>query len=86
MTAPDWRELAACRGEDTELFFPEGSAAQAPQACTGCPVRADCLAYADEHRIAWGTWGGETEGDRQLRWRRARRRASAARRREATAA
>ncbi len=46
--APDWHTQAACRDMDRELFFPEhGETAQANAAkevCTGCPVRAACLA------------------------------------------
>jgi WhiB family redox-sensing transcriptional regulator len=77
--AARWRELAACRGTDLEVFFPErgGSAGPARQACAACPVRQPCLDYAISNRIVHGIWGGLTERERralQSRWVRAARR------------
>jgi hypothetical protein len=52
----DWRGLAACVGQDTDLFFvTDRSAAgrairnQAKTFCNRCPVRAECLYDALEH-------------------------------------
>jgi WhiB family redox-sensing transcriptional regulator len=71
--AARWRELAACRGTDLEVFFPERgqSAEPARQVCAGCPVRQPCLDYAITNRIAYGIWGGLTERERRAlrsRW------------------
>jgi len=76
--AARWRELAACRGTDLEVFFPERgeSAGPARQVCAACPVRQPCLDYAITNRIAYGVWGGLTERERRaLRsgWLRASR-------------
>ncbi len=73
---------AACKGEDPDLFFApdfermadwEARIAKAKAVCARCPVRAACLAYALEHDIWFGIWGGLTEDDRRalLRQRRA---------------
>jgi WhiB family transcriptional regulator, redox-sensing transcriptional regulator len=77
--AARWRELAACRSFDLEVFFPERgeSAEPARQVCAACPVRQPCLDYAISNRIMHGIWGGLTERERRaLRsgWVRASRR------------
>ena len=77
--AARWRELAACRGTDLEVFFPSRgeSAGPARQVCAGCPVRTPCLDYAITNRIAYGIWGGLTERERRAlrsRWIRTTRR------------
>ena len=77
--AARWRELAACRGIDLEVFFPERgeSAEPARQVCAACPVRRPCLDYAITNRITHGIWGGLTERERRAlrsRWVRATRR------------
>src|SRR5690242_7543816 len=43
-----WVERAACRGLDTELFFPgRGQSIDELRAiCQPCPVRTDCLAWS----------------------------------------
>lgn len=48
-----WRAQAACRGTDTETFFPEGGTVEARrtretarEVCRGCPVWEDCLREA----------------------------------------
>jgi WhiB family redox-sensing transcriptional regulator len=68
----DWRDRAACRGADTELFFPDGAAGPALRdtekvklLCRRCPVRALCLDWALENGIAFGNWGGHTEDERR---------------------
>jgi hypothetical protein len=76
---PRWRELAACRGTDLQVFFPRRgeSAGPARQVCAACPVRQACLDYAITNRIVHGVWGGLTERERralQSGWVRATRR------------
>ena len=77
--AARWRELAACRGADLDVFFPDRgeSAGPARQVCAACPVLQPCLDYAISNRIPYGVWGGLTERERralQTRWVRATRR------------
>jgi WhiB family transcriptional regulator, redox-sensing transcriptional regulator len=73
-----WRQRAACRDQDPELFFPVSEigpgARQADQAkavCAGCPVRAACLEYALDNGLDHGIFGGTTETERRA-LRRAR--------------
>ena len=63
----------ACSGEDPELFFaPEGARGadrwsyevDAKAICAECPVVAQCLEYALEHRMD-GVWGGTNEAERR---------------------
>ena len=65
--AARWRELAACRGTDLNLFFPgRGESAEpARQVCAACPVRQPCLDYAISNAITYGIWGGLTERERR---------------------
>jgi WhiB family redox-sensing transcriptional regulator len=62
-----WRELAACRGADLDLFFPgRGESAEpARRVCAACPVRQPCLDYALGNSITDGIWGGLTERERR---------------------
>lgn len=71
--ARDWRDNAACRDVDSDLFFPVGTgdhAANAIQAraalavCAGCSVRRECLAFAVGKAEKHGVWGGMTEDAR----------------------
>lgn len=70
-----WRDEAACREHPAETWFPEQSAAaqgqEAKRICRGCPVIAECAAYAVAHRELDGIWGGLTAKERQLARRRA---------------
>ncbi len=78
----DWRNDAACRNEDPDLFFPIGStgpaveqADQAKQICMTCSVREECLEYALASNQDAGIWGGLTEDERRtLKRARQRRR------------
>ncbi len=77
--AARWRQRAACRGTDLDLFFPERGepAGPARQVCARCPVRQTCLEYALINRITHGIWGGLTERERrplQSDWVQAARR------------
>ena len=62
---PSWMAEAACRGEDTALFFIErgGSTTEAKALCAECPVKEPCLAYAIEHDLD-GVWAGTTRRSR----------------------
>lgn len=56
-----WRDDAACKGMDTNVFFPEqhdpAAQSKAREICLGCPVRAECLSDGlfDKHAIVGGT-------------------------------
>ena len=59
-----WRDGAACRNVDPEIFFPDGTAGPAllgdrpgQGAIAGCPVRARCLDWALRHGAAFGDAG-----------------------------
>jgi WhiB family redox-sensing transcriptional regulator len=74
----NWREHAACRHEDPDLFFPVGTtgpallqARQAKTVCGRCPVRDQCLDWALDTGQTLGIWGGTTEGERRALKRRA---------------
>ena len=64
---PEWMQSAACRGMDTALFYPTvgepGTAAK--RVCAGCPVAAECLAYAVNLGEHHGIWGGVAEKQRR---------------------
>jgi WhiB family redox-sensing transcriptional regulator len=63
----DWHDKALCAQTDPEAFFPEkgGSTREAKKICTGCEVRAECLAYALAHDERFGIWGGLSERERR---------------------
>lgn len=67
--APAWHELAACRGMDVEVFFPEAGrqlqVRAAKQVCARCPVTAECLADALESGLSHGVWGGLSARERK---------------------
>jgi len=67
-----WRDRAACRDTDPELFFPAGSTGDAidhieaaKAVCRGCPVREHCLEFAFETNQESGIWGGSSEDERR---------------------
>lgn len=67
----DWRDQAACREVDPELFFPltdQGPSRVQEQAavqhCMGCQVREKCLDWALDNEIHHGVWGAATEQQR----------------------
>lgn len=64
----NWRADAACRGEDTNEWFPtRGDRTDRLLAvCHECPVRVECLEYAvtDPERV--GIWGGTSENSRRV--------------------
>lgn len=83
-TTGAWRHDAACRGKEPRHWFavrigsayarsPMARTAEDPYAygrsiCAGCPVKADCLAYALDMGAAGqvdGLWGGLDEHERK---------------------
>jgi WhiB family redox-sensing transcriptional regulator len=73
----DWRESAACRDADPELFFPVSEigpgarqVAEAKAVCARCPVRDRCLDYAVDAGLDHGVFGGLTERERRALVRR----------------
>ena len=67
-----WRDRAACRYSDAELFFPTGSTGlaigeieAAKAVCRSCPVQKPCLAFALETNQEAGIWGGTDEEERR---------------------
>ena|SRR5215510_1410954 len=76
---PAWRDQAACRHADPELFFPDSHTAAtraqtvaAKQVCRRCPVTVTCLTWALANGQEFGIWGGTTEHERHLLQRRLR--------------
>ncbi len=71
----EWRDHAACRGQQTALFFPPpgGGAgvvsAEAVALCRSCPVRSQCLDYAMATQSV-GIWAATTDEDRRRLHRR----------------
>jgi WhiB family transcriptional regulator, redox-sensing transcriptional regulator len=70
--AAAWRFLAACADYDPDLFFPIGTsgpalrqAERAKAVCAGCPVRAECLDWAQTTGQTYGVWGGLDEHERE---------------------
>jgi WhiB family redox-sensing transcriptional regulator len=81
-----WRQDAACRSANPDLFFPAGTSGNAIEeidaakaVCQTCKVQHKCLQFALETNQEAGIWGGTTEDER----RRLRRAWLAARRRQA---
>ena len=79
-----WRNSAACRDTDPDLFFPVGQTgpaidhiASAKAVCFTCDVRVECLEYSLMTNQDAGIWGGLTEDERRKirRERRKQRRA-----------
>lgn len=62
-----WQNRAACRGIDTDIFFPisDEEAGPAKAVCGACPVREACLEHALADREREGVWGGATERERR---------------------
>jgi WhiB family redox-sensing transcriptional regulator len=64
----DWIEQAACRGMDTNLFFPErgdiAAVNKAVEICNSCPVKKECREYGDMETV--GIWGGASTKRRKV--------------------
>ena len=65
----DWRDKAACRDMDPDLFFPTTSSEErlALKACAQCPAICECARYAAELAVInsyplQDIWGGINMG------------------------
>jgi len=82
----DWRERAACRDTDPELFFPIGTTGlaieqikEAKAVCNCCESIEECLEFALATNQESGVWGGTSEEERRKvrkAWLARQRRAS----------
>ena len=68
----DWRNGAACRDTDPDLFFPVGTTgaavdqiAAAKAVCDVCSAKESCLQFAIENNQDSGVWGGTSEDERR---------------------
>ena len=68
----DWRDGAACRDTDPELFFPVGSTGpaveqidSAKEVCCSCEAQSACLEFALATNQESGIWGGTSEDERR---------------------
>jgi WhiB family redox-sensing transcriptional regulator len=84
----DWRDGAACRDTDPDLFFPVGTTgpaleqiAAAKEVCCQCDVQAECLEFAIITNQDSGVWGGTSEEERRVLRRQHVARLKAARQR-----
>lgn len=55
------RRRAACAGMDPEIFFRRDGVAEAKAACAVCPVRQQCLDWAQNEEAPEGGYG-DTDG------------------------
>jgi WhiB family redox-sensing transcriptional regulator len=82
----NWRDGAACRDTDPDLFFPVGTTgpavdqiSAAKAVCTTCPAQQPCLEFALLTNQDSGVWGGTSEDERRKirrAWVKVRRTAS----------
>lgn len=72
---PVWRQRAACRGVDPDIFYPvtDEEAEDAKAICRTCQAQEACLEWALSTREKEGVWGGATERERRRIIRRRRR-------------
>jgi WhiB family redox-sensing transcriptional regulator len=80
----NWRDRAACRDEDPELFFPIGNTGpallqikEAKAICRRCPVRPACLRWSLDNQVTDGIWGGVDQDERHALLKRQHRPAPA---------
>ena len=75
----DWQVDGACRSADPTLFFhPRNERGRSRHnrdhaalfVCERCPVVRECRDYAMRAREAHGVWGGLTEEEREVFFRR----------------
>ena len=79
-----WRLEAKCADYDPELWYPPRDktkypviAKQAKDICYGrdgkpeCPVRIECLLFADKNDETFGIWGGMSHRERNALTRKA---------------
>ena len=82
---PDWRDNAACAGQDTDRFFPQPGDVEGTQWalawCKTCPVTDECLQAqlaVEPHGLdmRYGVFGATTPLDRYRTWLDKRARAA----------
>lgn len=68
----DWRDHAACRDTDPDLFFPVGTTGpavdqieSAKAVCECCEAQLACLEFALATNQESGIWGGIAEDERR---------------------
>lgn len=68
----DWRDNAACRDTDPDLFFPIGTTGpaidqidSAKAVCLTCEAQDACLEFALATNQESGIWGGTSEEERR---------------------
>jgi len=65
-----WRQDAACKNMDPNLFYPSNNSTRQTNAakaiCRGCVCRVQCLEYALSTGEEHGIWGGATEDERVI--------------------
>ena len=70
----EWKDDAACKGMDRNIFFPTIGYNQHSRAaikiCETCPVKRRCAEFAINNKIAFGIWGGLNPNERQQLKRR----------------
>ena len=86
--AAEWRDRAACRSTDPDLFFPVGTTGPAisqieaaKAVCRACPSLDPCLEFALSTNQDSGVWGATSEEERRKirrHWLARRRQAAAA--------
>ncbi len=72
-SSESWRELASCKGIDTNIFVPKDRGAgtgrnvyaKARKFCDSCPVKNECLMFALESKMEFGMFGGTTPRERR---------------------
>lgn len=66
----NWRQYAACKGMDPEVFFPDaGRNERVKKLCDPCSVKAQCLEFArvtETPRLRHGIWGGTSANEREV--------------------
>jgi len=67
LTETKWMSKAACKGMDTNLFFPErgdtSTVEMAKSVCAQCPVSDECYQYGEREKM--GIWGGASTRQRE---------------------
>lgn len=67
-----WGKYAKCKGQPAEWWYVETQTTsqgklfteKAKEVCFLCPVREQCLRYANENDESYGVWGGLTPQER----------------------
>jgi WhiB family transcriptional regulator, redox-sensing transcriptional regulator len=71
----EWRDEALCIGLETSLFYPDfrgksiGIQTYIDEnlPCKRCPVKSECIDFADENEEEFGIWGGKYRSPRLVK-------------------